>query len=150
MSCRPCVIPPLVEGDRIDSGPEAEHAFQLIKRLEQMFMKAQDNLLHATISQAAQANKSCTLIFPFSIGGHIHLFMMNQQQEFQGSGEKCVAKFMPCFDGPYMIINIDEDSSIVTLDLPNSLNLCPMFHTSKVEPHVKNDATLFSKRKFLR
>jgi len=72
------VIPPLVEGDREDPGPEAERAFALIKRLEQMSMEAQDNLLRTKISQAAQANKSCMLTFPFAIGGRVRLSTMNR------------------------------------------------------------------------
>jgi len=55
---------------------------------------------------------------------------------------------MPRYNGPYTIVDIDEDSSMVTLDLPNSLNICPTFHTSEVEPHVENDATLFPNREF--
>ena len=150
MGRSPRVIPPLVEGEREDPGPEAERAFTLIKRLEQMSMEAQDNLLRAKISQAAQANKSRTLTFPFAIGGRVRLSTMNRRQEFKGSGEKRVAKFMPRYDGPYTIVDIDEDSSTVTLDLPNSPNICPTFHTSEVEPHVENDATLFPGREFER
>ena len=148
MGRSPCVIPPLVEGVRENLGPEAEHAFALIKRLEQMSMEAQDNLLCTKISQAAHANKSRTLTFPFAIGGRVHLSTMNQRQEFKGSGEKRVAKFMPHYDRPYTIVDINEDSSMVTLDLPNSPNICPTFHTSKVEPHVENDAMLFPNREF--
>jgi len=80
----------------------------LIKKLEQMSMKAQDNLLHTKISQAVQANKSCMLTFHFAIGGHACLSTMNKRQEFKGSREKCVAKFMPCYNRPYTIVNLSH------------------------------------------
>jgi len=55
---------------------------------------------------------------------------------------------MPCYDGPYTIVEIDEDSSTITLDLPNSPNICLTFHTSEVEPYVKNDVALFPNHEF--
>jgi hypothetical protein len=57
---------------------------------------------------------------------------------------------MPQYDGPYIIIDIDEDDSTVTLDLPNSPNIFPTFHTSEVVPYVENDVTLFPNREFSR
>ena len=128
--------------------PEAERTYKLIKKLEQISMEAQDNLLRAKISQAAQANKTCTLTFPFAIGGRVCLTTLHHRHEYQGSGEKCVAKFMPRYDGPYTIIDINEDDSTVTLNLPNSPNIFLTFHTSEVVPYVENDATLFPNREF--
>ena len=57
---------------------------------------------------------------------------------------------MPRFDGPYTVIDTDETDSTVTLDLPNSPNIFPTFHTSEVVPYVENDATLFPGREFSR
>ena len=101
-------------------------------------MEAQDNLLHTKISQVAQANKTCTLTFPFSVGGRVCLTTLHHCHEYQGSGEKRVAKFMPRYDGPYTIIDIDEDDSTVTLDLPNLPNIFLTFHTSEVAPYIEN------------
>jgi hypothetical protein len=56
---------------------------------------------------------------------------------------------MPCYDGPYTIIDTDEEHSKVMLDLPNSPNIFLAFHTSMVILFVENDATLFPGRKFL-
>jgi len=111
-------------------------------------MEAQDNLLRAKISQAAQANKTRTLMFPFVIGGRARLSTLHRRHKYKAAGEKCVAKFMPRFDGPYTIINIDETDSTVTLDLPNSPNIFPTFHTSEVVPFVENDPVLFPGREF--
>jgi len=78
MGHSPCVIPPLVEGDREEPGPKAERALTLIKKLKQISMEAQDNLLCTKISQAAWANKTYMLTFLYSLGGHVHLSTMNQ------------------------------------------------------------------------
>ena len=59
-----------------------------------------------------------------------------------------MAKFMPRFNGPYTIVDIDEENSPVTLDLPNSPNIFPTFHTSVVVPYLENDMTLFLGREF--
>ena len=148
MGRSPRVIPLLIEQENHDTMPEAERTYELIKKLEQISMEAQDNLLRAKISQAAQANKTRTLTFPFAVGGRVHLTMLHRRHEYQGSGEKCVAKFMPQYDGPYTIIDINEDDSTVTLDLPNSPNIFPTFHTSEVVPYVENDTTLFPNCEF--
>ena len=50
-----------------------------------------------------------------------------------------MAKFMPCYDGPYTVIDIDEQHSTVTLDLPNSANIFPTFHTSQIIPYIESD-----------
>jgi len=57
---------------------------------------------------------------------------------------------MPQFDGPYTIIDIDEESSTVTLNLPNSPNTVPTFHTSEVVHYVENNAELFPNHEFAR
>jgi len=53
---------------------------------------------------------------------------------------------MPRFDGPYKITNINPAHSTVTLDLPQSPDIFPVFHTSEVLPFLENDNTLFPSR----
>ena len=57
---------------------------------------------------------------------------------------------MPRYDGPYMIIETDDEHLTVTLDLPNTPNAFPTYHSSIVLPYVKNNATLFPGREFSR
>jgi len=57
-----------------------------------------------------------------------------------------VAKFMPRFDGPYTIIDSHAETSNYTLDLPNSPNIFPTFHSSQLQPYVENDSALFPGR----
>lgn len=58
-------------------------------------------------------------------------------------GESCIAKFMPHFDGSYKVTPVHLQHSTVSLDLPNSLRICKIFHSSQVQPFTENDATLF-------
>ena len=51
---------------------------------------------------------------------------------------------MPRFYGPYFIADINHEASTVTLNLPPSSNIYPMFHTTEVMPYNENDWSLFS------
>jgi len=144
------LVPPLINRNATDASPEEGRARKIIQNLEYITMEAQDNLLHAKISQLAQANKSRILKFPFTIGGRVWLSTLNRWHEYKKSGERRVAKFMPRFDGPYMIVDVNKENSTVTLDLPNSPNVFPTFHTSVVVPYVENNPALFPNREFAR
>ena len=143
----PRVIPPLIPAKPSAMVAEIDE-WHVIRRLELDVLEAQDNLLKAKISQSLQANKQCSLKFPFSIGSRVRLSTLHRRKEYTAKGEQRVAKFMPRFDGLYTIINLDEQHSTVTLDLPNSPNIHPTFHTSEVLPYIKSDTTLFPSRHF--
>ena len=136
------VIPPL-EAAIVDNTPEEKCARETIEKLKMITMEAQDNLLRAKISQAMQANKSRELTFPFEIGGCARLSTLHRRHEYKKVGELRIAKFMLRFDGPYTIVEMDAEHSMVTLDLPNMPNAFPTFHTSVILPYIENDATLF-------
>ena len=143
------LIPPL-EPATADITPEEERTQKTISKLEVIMMEAQDNLLHAKISQAMQANKSRGLTFPFKVGERARLSTLHRRHEYKKVGELRVAKFMPRYDGPYTIIETDNEHSTVTLDLPNTPNAFPTYHSSVVLPYVENDTTLFPGREFSR
>jgi len=112
-------------------------------RLQQDVFKAQDNLLKAKVSQATHANITCNPNLELDIGDHMMLLTENQRCQYAAKGEKCVAKFMPRFDGPYPIIDINHEASTVMLDLPTASNMYPTFHTKEVKPYNENDQCLF-------
>ena len=141
------VIPPL-EPATVDTTPKEERAHKMISKIEVIMMEAQDNLLRAKISQAMQVNKFCGLTFPFEVGGRVRLSTLHWRHEYKKAGELQVAKFMPRYDGPYMIIDMDNKHSTVTVDLPNAPNIFPTYHSSVVLPYIENDATLFPGREF--
>jgi hypothetical protein len=55
---------------------------------------------------------------------------------------------MPRFDGPFLIVAINEDNSTVTLDLPANSKHHPVFHTSQLLPFIENDPSLFPSHEF--
>jgi len=74
------------------------------------------------------------------------LLTLHRRQEFKRQGEKCVAKFFPCFNGPYEVTNYHPEVSTHTLDMSNSPNTFPTYHTSKLKWHHANDVILFPSR----
>jgi hypothetical protein len=140
----PPLVPPLLELNTTSSADFDAREF--FDRLQTDFKDAQDNLLLAKISQSAQANKHRSLTFPFKIGQRVCISTKNRRRVLNADGEKRVAKFIARFDGPFPITKTDKADSTVTLDLPNSANFHPVFHTSDVQPFVENDDVLFPTR----
>jgi len=147
MGRSPCMILPLVPAKSSATVVDID-AWHVIRKLETDVFKAQDNLLKAKLSQAVQANKQCMLTFPFVTGYCMQLSTLHRRKEYKAKGKKCMAKFMPHYDGPYTIIDTDEAHSTVTLDLPNSPNIFPTFHTSQVIPYIESDMEKFLSHHF--
>ena len=74
------------------------------------------------------------------------LSTLHRRREHKLKGEKQVAKFMPQFDGPYLIIDMHKKASEVTLDIPTQPNAYPSFHTSLMKPFTANDAAKYPSR----
>jgi len=140
----PRVLPPLVQLGPFElQAPSAIAAQTVIDRLIHNVWEAQDNFLKAKISQTRQANKSRIGVFPFEVRQRVHLSTLHHHREYKSKDKKRVVKFMPRFDGPHTIIKIDAEHSTVTLDLPTSHNIFPVFHTSEVLPFIENNDKLF-------
>ena len=144
LGCTPRILPPLILTDIDSTHTPAELSAQtVINRLQHDVWEAQDNLLKAKILQAQQANKHCLAIFPFEVGQQVRLSTLHCHQEYKLCNGKHVVKFMPCYNGPYKIIKINLEFSTVTLDLPKTNNIFPVFHTSEILPFIENNKTLF-------
>ena len=137
----PCIFPPLFP--RVQKTSADDLACELLEWMQMMVYEAQDNLLSAKVSQAFHTNKSWTLNFPFKVGKHVVLLTLHRHWKFRAGDPNCVAKFMPWFDGPFVIKAINERHSTVTLDLPNLPNIFPVFHTSEVHPFAENNDSMF-------
>ena len=83
--------------------PVDKVAADLVTRMQSMVPEAQDNLISAKISQVFHTNKSRTLTFPFKIGDRVVLSTVHRHHELKAGDPNHVAKFMPCFDGPFVI-----------------------------------------------
>jgi hypothetical protein len=140
----PRILPPLMPSD--DKANEEPAARELIEQLRQWESSAQDNLLAAKIHQAFQANKDRQLKFPFRVGDRVVLLTLHRRREYKSGEQHQAAKFMPCYDGPYRILNTDKAHSTVTLDMPHKPNLFPIFHTSEIHPFQEKDDALFPQR----
>jgi hypothetical protein len=142
MGRSPRIIPPLFTPVAANT-TEEERARELIKRLQLDMLEAQDNLLKAKVSQAVYANLTRGIDHKLDIGDRVMLSTKNRRQQYTAKGEKCVAKFMPRFDGPYTVTDTNCDMSTVTLNLPPTSRVYPTFHTSEVFPYNENDCSLF-------
>ena len=143
----PCIIPPLLnDGPQHSVTPAELSARSIIEQIQHDVWEAQDNMIKAKISQANQANKHRLLEFPFKVGQRVRLSTLHRRRDYKSKDQKRVVKFMPRFDGPYEITKINPDHSTVTLHLPRSPDVFPVFHTSEILPFIENDESLFPSR----
>ena len=82
----------------------------------------------------------------YKIGDKIMLSTLNRRNEYKTKGKQRAAKFMPHYDGPYVIIDTHFLASTVMLDMPNTPNLFPTFHTAHIKPWHTNDDVKYPSR----
>jgi hypothetical protein len=145
MGRSPRIVPPLVPRTS-SADPEEITAAEVVQRLATDTLTAQDNLQQAKIQQAAQANKSRRPDPLYAVGARVRLSTANRRRVFKKAGEKRVAKFMPRYDGPYIVTRVHRDASTVTIEMPNAPNTYATFHTSQILPFHDNDKELFPSR----
>lgn len=100
---------------------------------------ARDNLLLAKISQSFHSNTSRGPSVSYQIGDKVMLSTLNRRKDYKSTDERRVAKFMPRYDGPYLVVDTHKEASTVTLDIPNAPNIFPTFHTSHIKPFKQNN-----------
>jgi hypothetical protein len=141
----PRILPPLFDAP---PNPTADHitARQVIENLHTDIADARDNLILAKISQSHYANPKRSDAPPYQIGDKVMLSTLNRRKDYKLKGQHRAAKFFPRFDGPYIIVDVHENASTVTIDMPNAPNLFPTFHTSNLKPWLPNDDKKFPSR----
>ena len=105
---------------------------------------AHDAIIEQRVKQTHSANKSRRESPPYKIGDLVYLSTKNISFP-----KGRVRKLLPRFIGPFKVIAAHNDSSNVTLELPEDLRkrrIHPSFHTSLIRPYVSNDDTKFPKR----
>lgn len=151
MGFSPYVIPPLVHPHDGSCASLDEGAMRaLIEHLETAAMDTQDNLLTAKITQAHATNKHCAPDPGFTVGDRVLLATKNRRRNYMQKHDGQVAKFIPRYDGPYTVVETHLELSVYTLDLPNTMNIYPAFHSSLLRKYVPNDASLFPDRELPR
>lgn len=142
----PRVIPPLADSEGTEPSTATATAAEIVKKIGTIEAEARDNLLAAKISQTLQADAHRRPDEDFSVGDSVFLSTSNRRRKYMHAGDNHVAKFMPRFNGPYKIIHANPDKSSYTLDLPNSDNIFPTFHSSHLRRFIPNDGNLFPSR----
>jgi len=129
-----------------EHGADLDRATELIERIKWDVKDTKDHLLEAKCMQAFYANSDCGKEDMFKVGDKVMLSTLHCQREFTANDPSRVAKFIPRFDGPHNIVNSMPEFSAYTLDLPNSPNVFPTFHTSQLKCFTENNASLFPSR----
>ena len=142
MGRSPRIIPPLTMRPTMTPlGPSAASA--LIDRIHLDSLTAADALLATKVSQAEFANRHRKPGPTFRIGDCILLSTFHRRCDFHSRNTSRVAKFMPCYDGPYTVTHAHPGKSCYTLNLPNSDHTFPTFHSSLLRAFHDNDSSLF-------
>ena len=112
---------------------------EVIDRVHIDVTDTRDNLMLAKMTQAHHANNYRSDSFPYKVGDLVMLSTLNRHREYKNIEEQRVAKFMPRFDGPYLVMDTHADMSTMTLNIPSAPNVFPTFHTSLIKPFRQND-----------
>lgn len=174
---QPCLIPPIIHGERdaleeinLDLSPGKTNvltspppsidslygipnlqytpaALSFMEDLQSCLADAMDSLFAAKISQALKANTLHGPDLEFKVGNKVLLSTEHWRHEYTQKKEGWVAKFMPHFNGPYMIEKAFSESSMYTLHLPASSLAFSLFHVSLLKKYNKNNANLFPNHK---
>ena len=141
----PLVIPPLAPADDSDT-PARVTAQEIIDKLRTDVQQAQDALTAAKVRQAYHANAHRAPEIHYEVGDLVMLSTENRRRNYKRKNDKRVAKFMPRFDGPYVVVRTNSAKSLYTLRLPNNPKTYPGFHAKLLKPFVPNDAEAFPDR----
>ena len=67
----------------------------------------------------------------------------NRRHGYLASGDRHVAKFMPCYGGPYMVLEAHPETSTYIFDIiPCSAQACSAFHASQLHAFMANDTVV--------
>jgi hypothetical protein len=148
MGRSPRLIPPIAPAlaEEASSDVDAASALVLIERITLDIEEAKDNLLAAKVAQAEFANRHRGDEIVYSVGDKVMLSTINRRRKYMQKNSDRVAKFMPRFNGPFLVIKVFPEKSVYTLDLPNEPNHFPTFHASLLQKFIPNDDNLFPSR----
>ena len=114
------------------------------KQAQWNLMAAHDAIIEKRVKQTHHANKLRKEAPSYKVGELVFLSTKNISFP-KGRARKLVPRFI----GPYKITTVHDESSNVSLELPEDLKkrrIHPTFHSSLVKPYVANDDERFPKR----
>jgi hypothetical protein len=71
---------------------------------------------------------------------------LNRCREYINGDSSRVAKFLPQFDGPYIMLEAHPTFSTYKLTMPNNPKRFPVFHVMELKHFIPNDPNLFPSR----
>jgi hypothetical protein len=77
------------------------------------------------------------------MGDKVMLSTLHRRNEYKKKGEKCAAKFFPCFNCPYEIIRAHPETHLYTINMPHSQNVFLTFYVGELKRFISNDTLLF-------
>ncbi len=138
------IILPLVLQALAPSCPQEDiNAAHVIEKLLDDTEIAKDTLLQSKVAQASYTNKKHKSDFEIAVGDCIMLSMFHRHHDFKNGDKNRVVKFMPRFDGPYVVTHANADLFSYTVDILNSPAKFNTFHISELCTFVPNDSVLF-------
>jgi hypothetical protein len=146
MGQSPRIIPPLVLGTGTKETSETCAACSIISQIEADVAEAKDALIGAKVMQAFFTNKNHGCEDTYCINDRVMLATLHRHCEFKAGNKSRVAKFFPCWDGPFTVTKSFPETSSYGLALPNLPNVFPTYHASLLKRHNKNNASLFPSR----
>lgn len=140
----PNVILPLTpmvpNADDVDN---VKRTLVVLKQLNDDVLEACNNLLQAKVAQAEQAKKHHGTEVIHKVGDTVMLSTFHCCREYVQKDQKCVAKFMSRYNGPYYVTKSFPKKSVYTLHMPNAPELFPTFHSSLLTKHIPNNNIIF-------
>ena len=112
----PRVLPPLLPPPPTTS-TEYVTAHAVIEEVAANVASAKDNLMLAKITQSFHSNPSRGDPVTYNVGDKVMLSTLNRRKEYKSQDQLHVAKFMPRYDGPYLVVDTHDAASTVTLDI---------------------------------
>ena len=131
-------------GQHISTDTQYKGVKQFAQQAVWNLMEAHDAILEHRIAQTHYSNKRRKPGVEYQIGDLVYLSTKNLAMP-----KHRARKLMPKFIGPYKVLKSMNDTSNITIELPEEFKnrrISPTFHTSLVRPYIENNDALFPKR----
>lgn len=98
------------------------------------------------IAQSYSANTHRKDGIKYKAGDLVILSTINRRKDYKNAEQSRVSKLIPTYDGPYKIMDVNNNTSIVELHIPSAPNIFPKFHTLLIKPFQQNNDSKYPSR----